>query len=441
MSTGMNLLAGFGRSDITPGLGVELCGYGFKLGRKATEVLDPLYANAMVWQDGDRKGAILSCDLISMSNERSIEVRSLIAAQCDIPFDHIMLCCTHTHSGPATTNVIGLGEKDASYLNALPAKIADAARKASNSLLPVELGYGEGLAEGIAYNRETHSKSEPGGMTDEVLKVLKVSHQGKMIGFLAHYSCHPVTLNHHGTLISGDFVGRAINKLSERHGVQGLFLQGSLGDLNPVYCHDELQASIGQVDILSNKLSAIIETALNAASPLTEGGIAVKRIEIELPQVVASDRAMIRRNLDFIYRLQGSFEEMPEQAQKQILFEREVWESFWNEYDVKSRGYMKTEAQVIQFGELLMLAHSAELFYSFHRKIVNQLSPFKVFVINQANGSIGYVPTADKYDISNKEYSYPACFSPFMHGEFPYVPNVGDLLVQELVGLGQQIKS
>ena len=39
--------AGFGKVEITPRVGVELCGFGPYLNRHSTRVVEPLYARAM----------------------------------------------------------------------------------------------------------------------------------------------------------------------------------------------------------------------------------------------------------------------------------------------------------------------------------------------------------------------------------------------------------
>ena len=47
------LRAGAAKVNITPPMGVEMCGYGPYLKRQCTEVLDPLYANALWLEAND----------------------------------------------------------------------------------------------------------------------------------------------------------------------------------------------------------------------------------------------------------------------------------------------------------------------------------------------------------------------------------------------------
>ncbi|UUZ84604.1 hypothetical protein LJK88_13615 [Paenibacillus sp. P26] len=254
-----------------------------------------------------------------------------------------------------------------------------------------------------------------------------------------NYSVHPVVMCEETSLISGDFVGMAINKINAEYGGTGLFLQGSLGDQNPVYCHEPQEVSIRNLIKLSDKLAGIIKTALDNAVPITIDTAEVNRVEIALPQNVL-ERSTILRNLKLAEELYKHFEESPKSAQRRVQFERDVNEAVWAKYDERPLGVLKTELQAMKFGELLIVAHPTELFYSYHVEIEQHFLPNKTFIIGQANDSVGYVPTPDKYDVSSREYSYPAWFTSFMYGQLPFAKDVGSTLTNELIKLGQSFQ-
>jgi len=433
-----NIRAGFGSSDITPPVGVELCGFGWYIGRKSTAVLEPIFAHAFAWQTGDRKGVIVSCDLLGVSKEITEQVRRLIETECRIPFDHILICATHSHSGPTTVELIGWGEKEPSYLAGLPERIAQAAIAAYSNMAEATFAYGEARVEGIAYNRESHSKENPGGLSDETLKVLKVTHGGQMAGFLSHYSCHPVVFCADTSLISGDFTGMAMNKLRSRYGVTGMFLQGSLGDQNSIYNFDDQEQSVKNAYELSAKLAGFVEEALESAQPIDIDTIEMKRIDIQLPLVVLN-RSMILRNLQMADHLYEEFDALPEKTQRRIRFERDVCKAVWEKYDVPQPDALQTELQAIRLGNILLIAHPTELFYKYHTEIESRLAPYKTFVVGQANDSIGYIPTPDRYELSQGFYSYPAWSTSFMYGQFPFGEQVGDVIARQMIELGQSL--
>ncbi|WP_167859049.1 neutral/alkaline non-lysosomal ceramidase N-terminal domain-containing protein [Paenibacillus cymbidii] len=433
------LSAGFGRADISPDVGVELSGFGWYIGRASTGVLEPLYANAIVWEAGAERGAIVSCDLIGIGRELSQRTREIIAQSCGIPYDHILVCCTHTHSGPATMELIGWGEADEAYLRTLPERIAESARIAAGSMAATELAYGEVAVEGISYNRETHTKDRPGGETDRTLKAVKLLQNGRMAGFIVHYSCHPVVMCERTSLISGDFVGMAINALSARTGATGLFLQGALGDQNPVFCHDDQEKSLQNIRVLSDRFTTYIEAALAAAQPTRLDVIAVQREDIRL-QLAVPDRSLIVRHLQMIGYMQKYDDSLPEPVRRRLHFEKNVLERVEELFAQGAKDELETEIQAIRFGNLLFVTHPSEIFYAFHREIEARLRPFRTFIVGMANDAIGYVPTADKYELNDGAYSYPAWFVPFMIGQFPFRSDVGKRLTENLVRLGTALQ-
>ena len=53
---------------------MELAGYGYYLQRQAKYVLDPLYARAVLLEDGARRALMISCDLLGLSAEVCAQV-------------------------------------------------------------------------------------------------------------------------------------------------------------------------------------------------------------------------------------------------------------------------------------------------------------------------------------------------------------------------------
>jgi hypothetical protein len=105
----MTLAAGYGETILTPPLGVELTGYGFYLERRAESVLDDLKARALFLEKDGVRAVLVSCDLVGLTVEASDAARRAISASLGIPPDHVLLACTHTHTGPATMDMPGAG--------------------------------------------------------------------------------------------------------------------------------------------------------------------------------------------------------------------------------------------------------------------------------------------------------------------------------------------
>ena len=94
------------RNNSTRGAGTSLAG-SFD-DRKACEVHDDLFAHALVLESGARTLAMVSLDLIVLPERHVAAARERIAARAGIPPAAVLIACTHTHSGPATTGLLGV---------------------------------------------------------------------------------------------------------------------------------------------------------------------------------------------------------------------------------------------------------------------------------------------------------------------------------------------
>ncbi len=90
--------AGAAQVVITPPVGVALAGYFTP--RKSIGVHDDLYARALVLENGESCIALVSCDLKSIKAATVREIRRGVEAECGIAPEQVMVCCSHTHTGP-----------------------------------------------------------------------------------------------------------------------------------------------------------------------------------------------------------------------------------------------------------------------------------------------------------------------------------------------------
>jgi len=92
------LRAGVAVVDSTPPAPYRMSGYFSE--RLSTGVKDPLKAKALVFRQGDTGAALVFCDLIGMSPQVSRKAREEASAAAGIPFAHIAITATHSHTGP-----------------------------------------------------------------------------------------------------------------------------------------------------------------------------------------------------------------------------------------------------------------------------------------------------------------------------------------------------
>jgi hypothetical protein len=90
---------GFARLDITPPMGVPLGGSWEK--RTARGVHDPLMINAIAFGDGEKSAVLLVADLLGIYGVRGYEWPAQIEKDLELPEHSVILCSTHTHTGPS----------------------------------------------------------------------------------------------------------------------------------------------------------------------------------------------------------------------------------------------------------------------------------------------------------------------------------------------------
>jgi len=92
------LQVGAAEVEITPPVGFRMAGYFSE--RLGTGMHDPLKAKAVVLRDGKEEIAMVFCDLIGMSLNVSTNARAQASRLTGIRVSSIMICATHTHTGP-----------------------------------------------------------------------------------------------------------------------------------------------------------------------------------------------------------------------------------------------------------------------------------------------------------------------------------------------------
>ncbi|HTE18587.1 MAG TPA: neutral/alkaline non-lysosomal ceramidase N-terminal domain-containing protein, partial [Armatimonadota bacterium] len=148
------LRAGVARVDITPPVGTPLGGYAGRLGRGSTGVHDPIHAKALVLDDGVTRLAVITTDLVGTNPEMTRRV----AEAAKFPPGQLLLCASHTHSGPGAYGkplfaTLTLGAYREKVFDLLATGIARALTQAIEGLQPARLAIGEVPLRGFQRNR------------------------------------------------------------------------------------------------------------------------------------------------------------------------------------------------------------------------------------------------------------------------------------------------
>lgn len=408
------LAVGYGERIITPPLGVDLCGYGFYLDRKAEQVRDDLKVRALVLKNEDQALVLANCDLIGFTVDFSDSVRQPIARQHDIPAHNVLLSCTHTHSGPATQSLPGLGEVNEKYMQNVRRAIEEAVGQAFDQTKDADFVYAFEAVEPIGYNRRL--KNFEG--IDPTLKVAVFRQKSQKI-YLLSYACHPVVL---GPLkkVSADWPGAVISRI-EKKGHRAIFCQGFSGDIDPVSQWNRWGAGTDEDLKLYGQL--LSRRAFKAEKYAVEPGrnflkavetrMAIplriptkKRIEIEAAEF-AKTYAQFQGGSRFA-------EEWKEKALGRVSAFR-------------SKPYLENvPLQAMAVGPLKFLGIPGEVFCQLGLKLARKWHP--LFPLGYANGSIGYIPTRRAF---RDPADYACTCAPKFYSLFPFTPEIEKILIRE----------
>lgn len=443
--------AGFGKVDITPRVGVELCGYGPYLNRHSTRVLDRLYARAMaVSLDGER-WVLLSCDLIALSTPLALRVRQLVRAATGLHDHRIMVHATHTHSGPCTLpELIGWGDPDDPYLEMMPRLAARACIEAVNDLGEATFHHAEVEAIGFGYNRELDDAGRTNDLvlagkwitdkpehTDTTAHVIRVERHGKVAGFLTYFSCHPVVGGSLNREIHGDFVGIANNR-AERHfpGAVGLFLQGAQGDINSNFVHGPADQTLLALEMLASRFADVMRAGVTAAKPIEVTKVASAESDepytlapIEDAQLVA----MLREQEAILDA--ADVRELDRTANMAMVYAKGLRATLAR----RQRGERDRRlffVQSLRLGPVTFTSTPFEMMHRIKRRFQAEMGRHAL-LLGVTNGFLGYAPLREYYQTPPERYSVYKV--PYMLGWTPFTPSIEDEVVAAALKLAKQV--
>lgn len=406
------LKAGVASVDITPPVGVDMTGFG---GRPsgAIGIHDPLYAKALVLDDGNTKLVAVTTDLLSLEFELIDKIRALVKEKTGISTTNIMINSSHTHSGPAAISLHGMGKLDTAYLDVLYRKTTGAVIMANDRLSPAKLGYGRGDVQ-IGVNRR--EKRTDGNMVlginlegaiapyVDVLRVDKDTdnHDAKQDAwstaiFFSH-AAHPVVLGGSNVLISADYPGYAAKTIEAVENTDvAMFAQGCCGNINsnPVGGTFEdarrLGTILGSAVIgVAERIETVDKVELSAESKIVELPLKAPLPEVEAQKLVDQ----CAKELDRVK------EQELGRPQSYLAQGRYDWAN--DMLKLSKRGdterSQKFEVQIMKIGDIALIGLSGEVFVDFALEL-DEKSPSDInpIVLGYTNGCIGYVPTEDAY--------------------------------------------
>lgn len=396
--------AGFGKSELTPPMGVELAGYGYYLGRCAQSVRDPLCARALMLEDGGMRALIICCDLLGLSCAVCDAVFAHAKA-LGVPEAHVIIVSIHTHTGPTIKYHEGCGYVNDDYVATVAPAICKAVDEAASDLAEVTaLSHICVPFEGDhIYNRTIEN-----GPVDRHVRGFALSRTGKADVAVVSAACHGV-FRGRVTAVSADFAGEICRRLDEQ-GLCSLYLNGLCGDIDPTKQDDALLDSFAQLVVSRyGEAKKALPMTLEAGSfPFTLKLTPVKIEDIREAAAQAAARA--------------GGEDMPA-ARVARTWEREMLDRF-----SQLRAHEDIVVKYILLGGVPVMALPFEGFTQIGMDIRRLCGREDALILGCAEELLGYLPTKD--DIYRGTYA--ALESTFLYKRLPVVPGEAERLGEEM---------
>jgi neutral ceramidase len=255
-----------GSAELTPPEPLPLGGYTARGGKLCELPGDRLEARAAVFEQGGRRLAVVSADLLTIPESLRDEVQKRLPARTDL-----FLAATHTHCAPDSQmlnrrmdfSLPGIARFKEKWLTWHADRIASAVRSAlrapSRDASDWEIAYGR-----RTLNRARRTFAHPDTLAVRLLVGGRPA--------LTHYAAHAVLYGASENRPRTDFPGFI-------RGKEGLFLPGAIGDMSP--------ASIGETpEEQVRRFAEAFEGGSWLREPLAPGALAFMRVPLGPLEIV-----------------------------------------------------------------------------------------------------------------------------------------------------------
>lgn len=365
------LAAGVAKCDLGAGVGARpLAGYGKRAFSANQGIADPIWGRALVVDNGRRRVALVTVDLLLVN--RVLAGAVLERLRADEPAwrrEDIYFGATHTHSAPggfagAFAEEVALGRFDPAWTDELAARIADTVRAAAGGMQPAELATGavEVDAE-LARNRTVAE-----GPVNRWLDWLQVRREGgetlaTLVVFGAHATCRPTSDGR----VSGDYPGVVQRELERVFGGECLFFAGAVGSMGPP---DMLCPRVQLAEELGKRLAASTVAAIRAGGPF-ERTVALERAGLFAP--LPPPRIKLGKNLVLSPVLAG------------LLLENDAW------------------IGAARLGDMVLIGAPADYSGVLAERLRAAVPGIRTVVTSFSGDYVGYLLPADYYELPKYE--------------------------------------
>jgi neutral ceramidase len=414
-----NIRAGFAERDITPGIGMEQPGGYGKNFHKAFH--DACKVRVALFDDGKKRAAVIGLDSLVVPRQVVLDARAQIEKATGITGDSVLICASHSHSsGPVGMVMPGeydaasdLVKKlayeesscaDAGYLLRLTNEIVAGVVAADRGKVPVQLGFGFGHEDKVAFNRRLRMKngqswSHPGAGNPDILEYVGPidpqvgvigawDMQGQLVGVVVNYACHATT-NPGG--ISANWIQYLEKTIQGGLGTRApiVFMQGACGDVTQV---DNLSPSQRPKpeewsQFVGSRIGAEAIRTLLAMPKTTTAPVETRQEVLKIKRRPPSPKR-VEDSLEIVQKPKNTVEPT------EWIFAKEI---VMLDHLNKTVPLVDCEVQCVKIGPACFVSNPAEYFVQYGLDIKKGSKHAFTFPCELSNGIVGYVPTEEAF--------------------------------------------
>lgn len=409
--------AGAAAVDVTP-LQLPVLVNGGMTSRSADKSTSPLYARALVLDDGRERIAIVVVDSCMMPKILLDDAKHLAAQRTGIKPDRMLISATHTHTAPASMGCLGT-DADPGYVPFLREKLAEAIQTAESRLEPAQIGWASADAADYTALRQwvirpdrmiddpfgnptvranmhaganhDHVTGEAGPEDPELSILCIRASDGRMISLLANFSMHYFSgvdgLNY-------DYFGLFCAGLEKRFGTSSsaghpptvaILSHGCSGDI----WRRDYTKSDWENPSIDDYTKGLLQIAEDAISSVTfENADSLAMAETRLP---LRYRVPDKQLLEWSQRVVAQMGDRLPQSTEEVYAREQIFL-----HEMQST---EVVVQALRIGRYTIATTPCETYALTGLKLKLQSPSEHTMVIELANGGDGYIPPAEHHPL------------------------------------------
>jgi hypothetical protein len=413
--------AGFAEREYTPDQGIVpgQIEVGYAVGKRT-----PLMAHVAIIESGDAGSVIVSLDIICVSTAFATKLSNQISDITGIPVEHILIACTHTHTGCAIDCDVWAFKGDPSYMDIIEQKTIEAVYAAMADRCEVKMGVGTGFDARYNFCRDWYTTDgyiamnpgfkhreklvKPYANVDHTVNVMRFdSIDGIPRCFVVNYANHlDSTGAPDGMKFGADFAGYLRRSLQENFGenVTVLFLNGCCANVNhrDYGNHSCLTTHCRPGVIPAEEIgNGLAETVKNLCPPIMTEEKDI-RIEGAARMHMVSRRKAERAHKEWAQKTLADIE-----AGVEIHTREKILADMYLNEDPSLPNTVDVEILTLQIGPWTIVGLPGEIYSDIGLKIKAN-SPFaNTIVVEIVNGYSGYISP----DIIQRAGNYEGIYS------------------------------